>query len=358
MNYVGQKDFDHASLGRVGILLANLGTPDAPTAQALRQYLRQFLSDPRVIELPKWKWQIILNLSVLRTRPKQSAKLYREIWTEQGSPLLVTTKKQAEKLQVELSKRLDMDILVEVGMRYGNPSIPKALKSLQAQGVRKLLVLPLYPQYSGTTSASTFDEVADVFRTWRLIPDFRMIMSFHDDPGYIQALAKSVREAWERDGRGKKLLMSFHGIPERYVLNGDPYNYHCQETARLLAETLGLEEDEYLVSFQSRFGKEEWLKPPTDETLKAWGAAGLQSVDVMCPGFPIDCLETLEEINQLNRKFFLEAGGREYRYIPCLNDRQDFMDTLADIAQKNLHGWFDKSSADQGNTDLRVFNER
>jgi len=312
---------------RTGLLLANLGTPDAPTPEALRRFLREFLSDPRVIEMARWKWWLILNLFVLTTRPRKVAEAYKQIWTDQGSPLLAVSKKQ----QAGLKERLDLP--VALGMRYGNPSLASALEELS--DCDRIVVLPLYPQYSATTTASTFDAVFHVLKTWRRVPELRTIRSYCEDPGYIGALANSVGETWKK-GAPKKLLISFHGIPRRYFESGDPYPDECARTAKALAHALGLEAAQWQLSFQSRFGKEPWMEPYTDSTLKAWGSEGLESVDVICPGFSADCLETVEEIDGENRGYFEQAGGKRYRYIPALNERGDHLDALAAIVKRYL----------------------
>ena len=331
--------FAHGQQGGVGVLFANLGTPDAPTPPALRRYLREFLWDPRVIELPRWKWWLILNLFVLTTRPKQSAKLYEKVWTPQGSPLLTGTVDLARLLEAALRAAVAEPLHVAVGMRYGKPSMAAALAELAERGCRKVLVFPLYPQYSGTTTAATFDAVFAELARWRWMPELRTVSSYHDDPAFIRALAASIRDSWAAQGRSEKLLLTFHGIPRRYFEAGDPYYCHCQKTARLVAEELGLAAGDYLVTFQSLFGKEEWLRPYTDETVKRLGAEKLASVDVACPGFGVDCLETLEEIDGLNREFFEHAGGGAYRYVPCLNQRPDHVAALAGIALRHLGGW-------------------
>lgn len=325
--------------GRTGILLANLGTPDQPTPAALRRYLRQFLGDPRVVEAPRWLWWLVLNLVVLPFRPRRSAALYRSIWTREGSPLLVTTLRQADGLRRRLDDLAGPGTTVEVGMRYGRPSIGEALRRLGAAGCSRILVLPLYPQYSGSTTGSTFDAVAEELSRWRTVPELRMVRSYPTDPGYLDALAASIREHWRRHGRGEKLLMSFHGIPARYAEAGDPYPEECRATARALAERLELEEQAWQLAFQSRFGREPWLQPYTDETLRDWGRSGLGPVDTVCPGFAADCLETLEEMAVTNRKIFEEAGGTGYRYIPALNDRPDHIEALTRLAMRHLGGW-------------------
>ena len=314
-----------------GVLLTNLGTPDAPTPSALRKYLAQFLSDPRVIETPKWLWWFILHGVILRVRPRRSAKAYREVWTEAGSPLLAISEKQCGAVRAELEKDAGSPVRVELGMRYGNPSIRSALEKLQAYNVRRLVVLPLYPQYSAATTASTFDAVAGVMKTWRHIPQVSMITSYHDNPGYIDALAESVRSHWAQSGKPDKLLFSFHGLPMSYVLAGDPYADECRATARLLARQLDLDEELWDVSFQSRFGPRKWLQPYTDKLLQEWGKRGIGHVQVICPGFAADCLETLEEIRIQNRDFFLTAGGKTFSYIPALNDRPRHITALCDI---------------------------
>lgn len=319
-----------------GVLLTNLGTPDAPTPSALRKYLAQFLSDPRVIETPRWLWWFILHGVILRVRPRRSAKAYREVWTEAGSPLLAISEKQCGAIRAELDKDAGSPVRVELGMRYGNPSIRSALEKLQACNVRKLVVLPLYPQYSAATTASTFDAVAGVLKTWRHIPQVRMITSYHDNPGYIDALAESVRSHWAQSGKPDKLLFSFHGLPRSYVQAGDPYADECRATARLLARQLDLDEDLWDLAFQSRFGPRKWLQPYTDKLLQEWGKKGIGHVQVICPGFAADCLETLEEIKIQNRDFFLTAGGKTFSYIPALNDRPRHITALCDIIKKSM----------------------
>lgn len=344
--YFDEPDFEHGHVPAVGVLLTNLGTPEAPTAQALRPYLREFLSDPRVIELPRWQWLPILNLFVLPRRPKESAKLYAKVWTDQGSPLLVITRRIADAVQAALSEKLGTPLYVEIGMRYGEPSISKALHALRAKGCRRLLVLPLYPQYSATTTGTTIDALTEELVRWRWIPELRTIHSYHDDPGYIDALAASIRETWDKGGPPRKLLFSFHGIPRRYFENGDPYHCLCHKTARLVAQVLGLEDAQYDVAFQSLFGREEWLQPYTEDTIRAMAAAGIESLDVVCAGFSADCLETLDEIDREYREVWNEAGGDDgrYRYIPALNDRPDHISFLTELLLRNLGGWVSPAS--------------
>ncbi len=341
--YIGEPEFEHGEIPAVGVLLANLGTPDAPTTPALKRYLKQFLSDPRVIELPRWKWQPILRGIVLPRRSPKSAEAYREVWTEAGSPLLVTGRKLLHKIEAAMRKAWASPMHVALGMRYGNPSIRSAVDELQAKGCRRIVLLPLYPQYSATTTASTFDALSEALVDRRWIPELRTIHQYCDEPLYTEALANSIRELWDKDGRPEKLLLSYHGIPLRYYESGDLYPCHCHKTTRLLVEKLGLNEDEYLTTFQSRFGREPWLEPYTDMTLKAWGKAGLKSVDVICPGFSADCLETIEEIDQENREYFEESGGGRYRYIPALNDRDDHVRALMAVLDRNLAGWAERS---------------
>ena len=338
-NYQGESNFQHGEIPAVGVLLTNLGTPDAPTARALRPYLREFLSDPRVIELPKVLWWLILNLFVLTRRPKASAELYAEVWTEEGSPLLAITRRQAAGIEAELRQAVGSPLHVAVGMRYGRPAVREALAELRDKGCRRILLLPLYPQYAAATTASTFDALAAELMQWRWVPELRTIHHYHDDPAYIAALAASIREVWAAEGEPEKLLFSFHGIPQRYFDSGDPYHCECHKTARLVAEQLGLPRERYVVSFQSRFGREEWLKPYTDETVRALGRAGVKRLDAICPGFSADCLETLEEIDGQNRGFFTAAGGEHFRYIPALNDRPDHIRMLSGLILRNLQGW-------------------
>jgi ferrochelatase len=323
----------------VGVLLANLGTPDAPTAPALRRYLREFLLDPRVIEMNRALWWTILHVAILPTRPKVSAALYKKVWTEEGSPLLVISRRQAAAVAAVLAREVGTPVHVAVGMRYGNPSIRAALRELAGKGCRRILVLPLYPQYAAVTTGSTFDAVAAELSTWRWVPEVRTVHHYHDVPAYSDALAASIREAWAAGGQAEKLLFSFHGIPQRYFDAGDPYFCHCHKTARLAAERLGLPRERWEISFQSLFGREEWIKPYSEQTIKAMARSGVKTLDVVCPGFSADCLETLEEIDEQNREFFLHAGGESYRYIPALNDRPDHVRVLADIVQANLAGW-------------------
>lgn len=316
---------------KTGVLLVNLGTPDAPTPAALRRYLAEFLWDPRVVDLPRPLWWLILHGIILRTRPARSARAYREVWSEEGAPLLVISRQQQQLLQHYLEDSAPGRYQVALGMRYGNPSIASALEALQHAGVRRLIVLPLYPQNSCSTTASTWDALAAALKKSRFVPHIDFIADYHDNPAYIRALADSVRE--HRDGRpqAQKLLISFHGTPLRFRSEGDPYYAQCQRTAELLAAELGLDASQWLLSFQSRFGREAWLQPYTDETLKRLAAEGVKSVEVICPGFSADCLETLEEIAVENHDIFIGAGGEALFYIPALNSRDDHIAMLGDL---------------------------
>ncbi len=326
-----------------GILITNLGTPDAPTARAVRRYLAEFLWDKRVVEIPRLIWWLILHGVILRTRPARSAKAYAGVWTEDGSPLMVYGKGQREALQIRLNERFSGPVLVELAMRYGNPSIESGLEKLRDAGAQRILVLPLYPQYSAATTASTFDAVANTLRKWRWIPELRFVQHYHDAPSYIQALVNSIEENWQDNGRADKLVFSFHGMPKRTLLAGDPYYCECHKTARLVAEKLNLSKNEYLVSFQSLFGKEEWLKPYTSEELKCLAAEGVKSLDIVCPGFSADCVETLEEIMIENKNYFLGGGGERFNYIPALNVRDDHIAALEDIVVSHTQGWAETS---------------
>jgi ferrochelatase len=343
--YGAEPPFAHDSEPKIGVLLVNLGTPDAPTPAAVRRYLAEFLSDPRVVEIPPALWKPVLYGPILLTRPRKSAAKYAKIWTRDGSPLLVHSQRQRTLLRGYLGERLKaLDLpadfcRIELGMRYGNPSIGSAIGALRAGGAAKILVLPLYPQYAGSTTASAFDAVAQCFAGVRRVPGLRFVDSFHDDPGYIKALARTVGGYWEKHGRPERLVLSFHGVPRRTLALGDPYHCHCHATARLLARELGLAPDQWVLTFQSRFGRAEWLKPYTAGTLAALAKEGVGRVDVFCPGFVADCLETLEEIGIEGRASFEKAGGKELRAIPCLNEHPAWISALTEIAVRNLHGW-------------------
>jgi ferrochelatase len=345
MSYRPEPPQVHGQPEQTGILLVNLGTPDAPTAVALRRYLAEFLSDPRVVEIPRLAWWPILHGIILNTRPAKSAAKYATVWMPEGSPLAVWTARQATALQGELSAR-GHRLLVRPAMRYGQPSIPSVLDAMRAEGVTRVLVLPLYPQYASATTASVGDKVHQWARDARRVPEMRFVGEYHDDPGYIGALAARVQEHWSTHGRAERLVLSFHGVPHRTLLLGDPYHCQCHKTARLLGERLGLAAGELMVTFQSRFGKARWLEPYTEPTLRELAAKGVKRVDVMCPGFVSDCLETLEEIGEEAREAFLESGGEEFRYIDCLNARPDWIAALAGVAERHLQGWDTRSAPD------------
>ena len=338
MRWRPEPPHQHGTAQRTAVLLVNLGTPAAPTASAVRRYLREFLWDPRVVEIPRPLWWLILHGVILRTRPARSAAKYASIWQPEGSPLALWTHKQAALLQGYLGER-GHAVPVLPAMRYGQPAIGAALSVLREQGVQRVLVLPLYPQYAAATTASTFDAVARWAGGARVVPEFRFIQRFGADPGYIRALAGRVRTHWLQEGRGPMLVMSFHGLPQRSLTLGDPYHCECLQTARLLAQALGLQEGQYRVTFQSRLGRAKWLQPYTEPTLQQLARDGVDRVDVVCPGFPADCLETLEEINQEARQAFLAAGGKAFHYVPCLNDQHEWISALASLAEKHLQGW-------------------
>jgi ferrochelatase len=333
-----QRDHAHDSAGKVGVLLVNLGTPEAPTTPALRRYLAQFLWDPRVVEIPRALWWLILHGVILRIRPARSARKYKKIWLREGSPLAVWTARQANMLGSYLGER-GARVVVRWAMRYGQPAIATELDTLCAEGATRILILPTYPQYSAATTASVLDDVGAWIARTRRVPELRFVNHYHDDPGYIEALAAQVRKHWQREGRGRKLVMSFHGMPKRTLDLGDPYHCECLKTGRLLAEKLRLEDDDWRVTFQSRFGRAEWLQPYTEPTLKALAKGGAEGVDVICPGFAADCLETLEEIAIEARAAFLGAGGKAFHYIPCLNNSPEGMTALAGVALRHLQGW-------------------
>jgi len=337
--------FQHDRVPRLGVLLVNLGTPDAATAGAVRRYLAEFLSDPRVVEIPRAVWGLILHGVILRVRPARSAQKYAAIWSKDGSPLLVHSQRQRTLLMGYLGQRLKTagfpsDLAsVELAMRYGNPDIAGALDRLRAAGCDRILVVPLYPQYAASTTASAMDAVYAYTRDVRRMPALRSVDCFHDDPGYIRALAQSVNDYWMKHGRPDRLVMSFHGLPRRSLELGDPYHCHCHKTARLLATELGIEAKEVVVTFQSRFGRAEWLKPYTQDTVVGLARQTVGRVDVVCPGFVADCLETLEEIGLEVKQAFLGAGGREFHAIPCLNEHPLWIGALADLAMRHLQGW-------------------
>ena len=333
-----QQDSATQQKKRFGILMVNLGTPEAPTPKAVRAYLKEFLSDVRVVDAPRLIWWFVLRI-ILLIRPKPVSEAYKSIWTSEGSPLLVISKRQAVAVQKRLKEITDNDIPVELAMTYGNPSILSASNALRSKGVERILILPMYPQFSSSTTAAIYDKLSDLLKRCPHLPEMRWIRDFHDNPDYINALAKSVKTQWEKTGQAEKLLMSFHGVPERYTNKGDPYEHHCRKTADLLAAKLELKPEQWQCCFQSRFGREEWVKPYTDYTLKQWGKDGIKSVDIICPAFSADCLETLEEIQVENKEYFIEAGGESYNYIPALNDNPDHIDMLSKLIIQHSQGW-------------------
>lgn len=337
--YNPEPPFKHGDTLKVGILLANLGTPDAATAPALRRYLGQFLMDTRVVEIPRFIWCWILHCIILVVRPKKSAAKYAQVWTDEGSPLMVHAQKQTAMLRGYLGQKIKSPFAVELGMSYGNPSMKSAIDKLRAQHCDRILVFPLYPQYAASSTGSALDAVWRVLLKTRNMPAVRTIRHYHDHPAYIAALAGSVREHWRLNGKPTKLVMSFHGLPKFHLMKGDPYHCECHKTARLLAEALELSKDEYTVAFQSRFGKQEWLKPYLASTLEDLGKAKTKRIDVICPGFSSDCLETLEEIAMEGKEIFTHAGGGEYRYIPALNESEPWIHAMTTIALENLQGW-------------------
>ena len=339
MPFQKEPQHPHGTVPQSAIVLVNLGTPDAPTRKAVRRYLKEFLSDPRVVEIPRVLWWLILHLVILPFRSGKSAAKYASIWSADGSPLKVHTQKQAMLLRGALGERGHGNLKVVMAMRYGSPSLPEVLAKLKEAHCGRIAILPAYPQYSGTTTGSIDDAVFEHYRTVRNVPELRLIRNYHDHDGYIDALRDSVLAHWEANGRGQKLVMSFHGVPKRTLLLGDPYHCECHKTARLLADKLRLKPDDYVVTFQSRFGKAEWLQPYTAPTVQQLARDGLKRVDVICPGFTSDCLETLEEINMEVRHDFLSAGGREFHYIACLNEQPSWIAGLAEVAEQHLIGW-------------------
>lgn len=349
MSFLPEPEFTHGALPTgpsTALLLCNLGTPNAATPSAVRSYLAQFLADRRVVEIPRLLWFFILHGIILRTRPAKSAAKYASVWTAEGSPLRVWTEKQSKLLHGYLGER-GHKVTVRYAMRYGDPSIPSVLSELKKGGAKRVLILPLYPQYSGPTTASVCDAVYEWARSTRNLPEFRFINHYHDDTGYIDALTKRIRDYWQTHGRPDKLVLSFHGVPERTLMLGDPYHCECRKTARLLGESLGLKKDQIVVTFQSRFGKAKWLQPYTEPTLIALAKQGLHRVDVACPGFTSDCLETLEEIGMEARDAFLGSGGKEFHYIPCLNDQHEWIVALSNLAIRHLQGWDTQRDADE-----------
>lgn len=341
--FKGKTDYAHGSNQCLGVLITNLGTPEAPTASAVRKYLAEFLWDSRVVEIPRPIWWLILHGIILRTRPSKSAEAYAKVWTDEGSPLLVIGKQQRDALQVALNNLCPGPVKVELAMRYGQPSIQSGLEILKQHNARRVLVLPLYPQYSASTTASTFDAVAKELMQQRWIPEIRMVNNYGANTGYINACAEQIRKHWQQNTRSQKLILSFHGLPKRNLLQGDPYHCECHQTARLIAEKLNLKDEEWQLTFQSRFGKAEWLQPYTDKTLSKLPSEGIKSIDVFCPGFSADCIETIEEIDMQNRDFFLQGGGESFNYIPALNAEVAHIEALANIVMQHTQGWTESS---------------
>ena len=341
--YNPEPKYTHGDPPKVGIILANLGTPDAPNAKALRKYLGQFLMDRRVVEIPRFIWCWILHCIILVFRPRASAKKYQQVWTSKGSPLLVNAKKQRELLRKKIGKTQKQPIEVELGMSYGNQSMKSAFDSLRGKNCTKILLFPLYPQYAASSSASAMDSLWRILMRTRNVPEIRTVRHYHDHPAYIDALKKSILSFWDKHGKPSKLIMSFHGIPKKSLMEGDPYHCECHKTGRLLAEALKLKEGDYQVCFQSRFGQAEWLKPYFSEVIEALGKSKESYVQVVCPGFSSDCLETLEEINMEGLEIFKSNGGMDYKYIPALNDSSAWIEAMQEIAESHMHGWIDSS---------------
>ena len=343
MKFKGQTNhYDHNTPPKIGVLLVNLGTPDAPTTPAVKRYLKEFLSDPRVVEIPKLIWWLILNGIILKIRPKKSAALYRSIWLTEGAPLLHYTQALTHKVTNCLKQSLpdaSEHLIIECAMRYGNPSIGSVLQKMRDAGLHYLYVLPLYPQYSASTTASIFDAISNELKTWRLIPELFFLRNYHDNPRFIETCCKHIREHWAQHGKGEQLFLSYHGLPLRNLHLGDPYHCQCHKTTRLIREALGMDTHPIRTLFQSRFGRATWLQPYFDKTLEAEAKNGLESVQVFCPGFAVDCLETLEEIAVEGKASFLEAGGKSFHYIPALNDSDAHANTLVSLMEPVLQQW-------------------
>lgn len=343
---------------QTGVMLVNLGSPESPEPAAVRRFLREFLSDPRVVEIPKIVWFFILNGIVLLVRPKKSSAAYKKIWSpEYGSPLIHFSKQQAEELKLQVDQHIEGDVMVEAAMRYGKPSIASALKRFRNAGIDNVLVIPMYPQYSATTTASIVDEIARLLKAERNQPGLRIVKDYHDYEPYIKAMAKHIRHYWKEHGQGDKLVLSFHGLPQRCVDKGDPYALQCERTARLLADALLLSDDRWELCYQSRFGAEEWLKPYTFETLEDLAEDGFERVDVFCPGFAADCLETLEEIAMGGRDEFLDEGGKQFHYIPALNAEPGHIDALMHLLEDNIQGWENIIEEESRNPIQKIFSK-
>ncbi len=339
MRYKSDENYSHGDEREIGILLVNLGTPDAPTTSAVRTYLAEFLADPRIVEIPRVIWWIILNLIILNIRPKKSRDLYKKIWLKDGSPLLVISKKIVNKIKNSKNISCRKNLSIDLAMRYGNPSIKKALENFKKNNINKLAIIPMFPQYSAATTASIFDEISSEIKTWRNIPDVRFLSTYHDNTNYIEACASKIKSFWGKQKKSKKLVFSFHGLPQVNLHKGDPYYCYCQKTARMIAFELKLNENDYIVTFQSRFGKQVWLKPYTDEVLTNLAKEGVDSIDIFCPGFLCDCLETLEEINMQSRENYILCGGKTFNYIPALNDSDENIKSMEQIILREISGW-------------------
>ncbi len=343
MIYQCTQKYESTNKAKIGVLITNLGTPDLPEKKSLKIYLKEFLSDTRVVEPPpaRFIWKAILNLIILNTRPKKSAEAYKSVWGKfgKGSPLLDISNKQTQLIDQNLNDKEASLFQVELGMRYGNPSISSALKKLEKKGCEKIIVLPLYPQYASATTGSTFDAVTDEIKTWRRVPELRFIDHYHEEDDYISALANSVKNFQKKHAKPDLLIMSYHGIPRRYFDNGDNYPCHCCKTSFLLSKKLGVDSSNYKMTFQSRFGKEEWIEEYTDETLKKLPKKGIKNVQIICPGFSADCLETIEEIEEENREYFMDSGGERYQYIPALNDSNDHINFICKLIRKKTKDW-------------------
>ena len=343
--------FTHGQQHQIGVLVCNLGTPEAPDATSVRKYLAQFLSDKRVVELSDWLWKPILHGVILRIRPSRSAKAYQKVWGEKGSPLLDISQRQVTAIQKALDEKSSNSFTVALGMRYGEPSIASALQALRAKQVRKIIVLPLYPQYASATTGSVFDALASEISTWRWVPELQFVNEYYRDPRYLDALAESIEKHWQEHGKNERLLMSFHGIPEEYFLAGDPYYCHCQATARELASRLSLEEQAWQITFQSRVGRQRWLQPYTDLTVEKLANEGVKSLDVVCPGFSADCLETLEEIAMQNAEIFTAGGGEQLNYIAALNDNDTHIEFLSELVRERCQSWLTEQQGDALNSE-------
>lgn len=335
--------FEHGQQPKIGILLSNLGTPDAPNKKALRKYLQQFLMDRRVVEIPRFIWCWILHCIILVFRPSASAKKYQSIWTKEGSPLKVNLSKQTAALRNIILKTTKQPIVIVYGMSYGSPSIAKAVETLKAEGCTKVLFFPLYPQYASSSTGAGLDALFKKLIKTRNIPEIRIIRNYHDNPNYIKSLKETVLQFWKKNGKPQKLVISFHGTPVKSLYDGDPYHCECLKTGRLLAESLKLKDSEYIICFQSRFGNAKWLQPYFANTIAQLAKDKIENVNVICPGFSSDCLETLEEINIEGKNIFIENGGKKYSYIPALNDNKLWIETMWNLCQDHLQGWLIKN---------------